>query len=69
MMGEREADRTDAVETIEAIRRVRRHLNEKWISEGCRTVPSWGCVSCRAVALDRELELFLQELQEYAHAD
>jgi hypothetical protein len=63
-----EADDADTLEAIEAIRRVRRHLAEKWISEGCRTVPSWGCVSCRAVSLDRELELLLSELQQYAHA-
>jgi len=47
-----------AVETIKA------HLNAEWISDGCKADHSFGCASCQAVMLERELDGIVAWLEE-----
>ena len=52
------------IELLQAIRVVQRHLRQEWISEGCRVRPAWGCASCQAVELDRQLDMLAAETRE-----
>jgi hypothetical protein len=49
---------------LAAIEVVKRHLDNDWISEGCFEHQSFGCASCRAVALRKELTLLADYLIE-----
>lgn len=60
---------TADLEAIEAIRVVRKYLREQWISEGCQTHQVWGCASCQAVRLDRDLEVLASEMMDQTHVD
>jgi hypothetical protein len=51
-------------EVLAAITVVKRHLDDAWISDGCREAPTFGCVSCRALALRHELTLLEDYLIE-----
>ena len=59
-----EAD--DAV--LAAITTVQKHLDTEWISEGCFEHQAFGCASCRAVVLRKELTLLADYLIEDAAA-
>ncbi len=56
-------------EVLSAINVIKRHLDADWISEGCREVQSFGCASCRAIALRHELALLEDYLIEEAIVD
>lgn len=53
----------DTKRVIEAIATIRQHLVNNWIVEGCRHERVWTCASCQAVALDRDLEALLYEIE------
>lgn len=48
----------NAVETIKA------HLSAEWISEGCKADHYFGCASCQAVFLQRELDGLVSWLED-----
>jgi len=54
------------VKALQAIRTLTEYLNTQWISEGCRTHPQWGCASCEAVELERQLGMLAHEIRENA---
>lgn len=41
---------------LKAIEVVIAHLDQEWISEGCETDHAFGCGSCQAVFLKKQLE-------------
>jgi len=43
---------------------IRAHLHSEWISEGCAADHAFGCPSCQAVFLERELEGLVSWLGE-----
>ena len=49
---------------LSAINVVKAHLDKGWISEGCYEHQTFGCASCRAVALRKELTLLEDYLIE-----
>lgn len=55
----------DGPETLEAIRVVRKHLADNWISDGCRdhTDRMFGCVSCQAAVLDDALASLQNDIE------
>lgn len=55
-------DKIEDEPVIDAIRVVQQHLREAWIVEGCRTHQVWGCASCQAAQLDRDLEILATEI-------
>ena len=39
-----------------AVNTIRAHLYSEWISDGCKADHAFGCASCQAVLLERELD-------------
>lgn len=39
-----------------AIQAVKDHLDKEWIAEGCETDHAFGCASCQATLLKRQLD-------------
>ena len=55
-------------QVMEAIRLLRDHLQEEWISDGCKSEPAMYCASCHAVELERKLLMFETELLGFAQS-
>lgn len=49
---------------LRAIEHVQQYLRDAYIVDGCRTLPSFGCASCEAIALERQLELVAADIRE-----
>lgn len=47
-----------------AVEIIREHLYAEWISDGCKADHSFGCASCQAVLLEKELDGIVSWLQE-----
>lgn len=58
------SEKPNEAEVLAAIIIVKRHLDSDWISDGCREGQSFGCASCRALALRQELTLLEDYLIE-----
>lgn len=52
----------DDMQLMRAIAVVRDHLQSELISDSCRDHAMFGCVSCQALALDRQLALLAELL-------
>lgn len=48
----------------EAVETLRRHLEAEWISDGCKANHAFGCASCQAVLLLKELDGVLSWLDD-----
>lgn len=48
----------------EAVETLRKHLYAEWISDGCKANHAFGCASCQAVMLERELDGVLSWLDD-----
>lgn len=48
----------------EAVEVIRKHLYSEWISEGCKADHAFGCASCQAVLLEKELDGILSWLED-----
>jgi hypothetical protein len=55
---------SENAEILSAINIVKAHLDKDWISAGCYEHQAFGCASCRAVALRKELTLLEDYLIE-----
>jgi hypothetical protein len=51
-------------DVLRAIRRVQRHLDDAFITEGCADDMTLGCVSCQAVRIKDELEMLARDVED-----
>lgn len=47
-----------------AVEIIREHMEAEWISEGCKADHAFGCASCQAVLLMRELDGLISWLDD-----